>query len=138
MSQEEIAVVGLGTMGSGLAARLLDLGYKVGVYNRTEAAAACFVERGARLAARPRDVAVPGGIAITMVANDEALEAVTLGDEGLVHLVGGGLGAGAVAQDAGGEGAGDRRLLGDVEAAAFGCERLQRRAHHAGARHQLG
>jgi 3-hydroxyisobutyrate dehydrogenase-like beta-hydroxyacid dehydrogenase len=92
MSQEEIAVVGLGTMGSGLAARLLDLGYKVGVYNRTEAAAACFVERGARLAARPRDVAVPGGIAITMVANDEALEAVTLGEHGLLH----GLGPGGV------------------------------------------
>src|SRR4051794_41775638 len=75
MSQQEIAVVGLGAMGSGLAARLLDLGYTVSVYNRTQAAAETFVARGARSAARPCDAVTAGGIAITSVANDEALEA---------------------------------------------------------------
>lgn len=65
-------------MGSGVASRLFDLGYAVSVYNRTQAAASPFVVRGARAAARPCDTVLAGGVAITSVANDEALEALTL------------------------------------------------------------
>jgi 3-hydroxyisobutyrate dehydrogenase-like beta-hydroxyacid dehydrogenase len=88
----EIAVIGLGAMGGGIANRLLDVGAKLTVYNRTQAATAQFVARGARAAATPAEAVKPGGIAITMVANDAALEQVTMGADGLLQ----GLGAGGV------------------------------------------
>ncbi len=88
----EIAVIGLGAMGGGIANRLLDVGAKVTVYNRTQAATAPFVARGARAAATPAAAVKPGGVAITMVANDQALEQVTTGADGLLS----GLGAGGV------------------------------------------
>jgi 3-hydroxyisobutyrate dehydrogenase-like beta-hydroxyacid dehydrogenase len=75
-------------MGGGMANRLLDLGYPVAVFNRTAAAADAFTSRGARRAARPADAVDPGGIVITMVSNDAALEAVTLGADGLLAGLG--------------------------------------------------
>ena len=82
MDKQEIAVIGLGGMGRGIAGRLLDQGFPVAVYNRTAAAADSLVERGARRASSPAEAVTPDGIAITMVANDAALEAVTLGAPG--------------------------------------------------------
>src|SRR5689334_17084021 len=92
MDKQEIAVIGLGGMGRGIAGRLLDTGFAVAVYNRTAAAADSLVERGARRAASPAEAATPGSIAISIVANDAALETVTLGPQGLL----GGLGSGGL------------------------------------------
>jgi len=86
----EIAVIGLGAMGAGIASRLLDLGARVTVYNRTKAATEPFVARGARAAATPAEAVKPGGIVITMVANDEALEQVTVGPDGFLAALGAG------------------------------------------------
>jgi 3-hydroxyisobutyrate dehydrogenase-like beta-hydroxyacid dehydrogenase len=83
-----IGVIGLGGMGSGIANRLLDQGYKVAVYNRTASAADNLVARGAQRAATPAEAAAPDGIVITMVANDAALETVTSGPGGLLDRLG--------------------------------------------------
>lgn len=91
MEKLHIAVIGLGSMGHALASRLLDLNHCVSVYNRTPAAADDLVERGARRAASPADAVEPGGIAITMVSNDSALEAVTVGPKGLQSALGNGV-----------------------------------------------
>jgi 3-hydroxyisobutyrate dehydrogenase-like beta-hydroxyacid dehydrogenase len=91
MDKLHIAVIGLGSMGHALASRLLDLNHRVSVYNRTAAAADDLVARGARRAASPADAVEPGGIVITMVSNDGALEAVTLGPKGLVSALGTGV-----------------------------------------------
>jgi 3-hydroxyisobutyrate dehydrogenase-like beta-hydroxyacid dehydrogenase len=88
MSDEAIGVIGLGGMGSGIAARLLDTGHRVSVYNRTASAADPLVAKGARRASTPADAVEPGGIVITMVANDAALEAVTAGDGGFLGKLG--------------------------------------------------
>ena len=85
MDKLHVAVIGLGAMGSGLANRLLDLGHPVSVYNRTAAAADGLVDRGARRAATPAEAVEAGGLAITMVSNDAALEAVTIGPGGLIE-----------------------------------------------------
>jgi 3-hydroxyisobutyrate dehydrogenase-like beta-hydroxyacid dehydrogenase len=114
MDQSHIAIIGLGAMGSGLAARLLDLGHRVSVYNRTSAATDPFVARGARRAASPAEAAEPGGIAITMVSNDTALEAVTLEADGVL----GGLGKDGLHISMSTVSAGVvRRLVGQHEAA---------------------
>jgi 3-hydroxyisobutyrate dehydrogenase-like beta-hydroxyacid dehydrogenase len=88
MDKLHVAVIGLGSMGSGLAGRLLDLGHRVSVYNRTAAAANALVDRGARRAENPAEAVEAGGMAITMVSNDTALEAVTTGPGGLIEALG--------------------------------------------------
>lgn len=90
MVNEEVAVIGLGGMGTAMAHRLLDRGQKLAVWNRTAAAAAPLAARGARLAASPADAARTGGIAISMVADDAALVQVTEGPAGLLDSLGAG------------------------------------------------
>ncbi len=88
MSGQAIAVIGLGGMGRGIAGRLLDLGFRVRVWNRTAAAADPLVERGAERAGSPAEAVEPGGAAITMVANDAALDAVATGPGGFADRLG--------------------------------------------------
>lgn len=79
----KIGFVGLGNMGAGMAANLLAAGYDVTVYNRSQDKVAALVDRGAR-AARTVAEACGGDIVITMLASDDAVEAVTFGDEGIL------------------------------------------------------
>jgi 3-hydroxyisobutyrate dehydrogenase len=71
MSQT-IAFLGLGAMGSRMAARLLQAGYQVNVWNRNPFKAQALVDAGARLAINPRDAATGADFVIAMVRDDEA------------------------------------------------------------------
>jgi 3-hydroxyisobutyrate dehydrogenase-like beta-hydroxyacid dehydrogenase len=82
--KETVGFIGLGAMGSAMAANLLKAGFGLRVYNRTPEKARPLVEKGATLAQAPADVVEPGGIVVTMVSNDAALEEVTLGPDGLL------------------------------------------------------
>ncbi|MFE5010605.1 NAD(P)-binding domain-containing protein [Streptomyces sp. NPDC056696] len=73
-----IGWIGVGRMGFQLAARLLDAGYDVAVYNRDRAKAEPLAERGATIADRPADLA-DRDVVFTMVTDSAALEAVTTG-----------------------------------------------------------
>ena len=86
----EIGFVGLGAMGEPMAANLAAAGYKLRVYNRTASKADALVATGATRVERPGDAATAGGVAITMVADDAALEAVTLSAGGLAERLGAG------------------------------------------------
>jgi 3-hydroxyisobutyrate dehydrogenase-like beta-hydroxyacid dehydrogenase len=88
MSGQAIAVIGLGGMGRGIAGRLLDAGFRVRVWNRTAASADSLVERGAERAGSPAEAVEPGGAAVTMVANDAALEQVAIGPGGFAERLG--------------------------------------------------
>jgi 3-hydroxyisobutyrate dehydrogenase-like beta-hydroxyacid dehydrogenase len=79
-----LGFVGLGAMGSRMAARLLAAGFPVVGYNRTPDKARALVASGMRQAATPRAVAEVSEVVFTMVTDDAALRAVTLGDHGLV------------------------------------------------------
>ncbi len=81
---ERPGFAGLGNMGLPMARNLLRAGYRLRVYNRTPARAEALVAEGAELVARPRDLAELGGVVFSMVADDAALEAITLGDDGLL------------------------------------------------------
>ena len=77
-------------MGAAIAANLLKAGYGLRVYNRTAAKAAPLVDKGATLASKPAEVAQPGGIVLTMVADDRALEDLCLTSGSFVERLGSG------------------------------------------------
>ncbi len=89
---ETLGFIGLGNMGAPIAANLLKAGYGLRVYNRTAEKAAALVAKGATLASKPACAAQPGGIVVTMVADDRALEDLCLGSGSFVeHLGPGGI-----------------------------------------------
>ena len=79
----KIGVTGLGPMGTPFAANLLRAGHEVAVWNRTPGKAAGIVSSGAREASSPADAAAGAEIVFSMLANDEAVRHVTLGDRGI-------------------------------------------------------
>jgi 3-hydroxyisobutyrate dehydrogenase-like beta-hydroxyacid dehydrogenase len=89
--QQFVGFIGIGGMGLPMAGNLLRAGFGIRVYNRTAEKARPLVERGAVLTHSPAEAVEPGGIVVTMVANDAALEEVTLGDEGLLSRLGDGI-----------------------------------------------
>jgi 3-hydroxyisobutyrate dehydrogenase-like beta-hydroxyacid dehydrogenase len=79
-----VAVIGLGVMGHGMAGQLLAHGHDLTVYNRTRARAADLVERGARGATTPREAVADADAVVVMVSNDRALHDVAEGPEGFL------------------------------------------------------
>jgi 3-hydroxyisobutyrate dehydrogenase-like beta-hydroxyacid dehydrogenase len=79
----KVGFIGLGHMGSGMAANLLKAGHQVTVYNRTLAKVESLVVQGAKAAASVAD-ACRGDAIVTMLANDEALANVTLDEGGII------------------------------------------------------
>jgi 3-hydroxyisobutyrate dehydrogenase-like beta-hydroxyacid dehydrogenase len=76
MDHPRIAFLGLGAMGSRMAARLLAAGCQVTVWNRSAGAAAPLVAAGALAAATPREAALGAGIVFAMLRDDVASRAV--------------------------------------------------------------
>jgi 3-hydroxyisobutyrate dehydrogenase len=78
----QIAFIGLGRMGHGMAGRYLENGFTVAVWNRSKSKAEDLIARGARWAASPADAAEGADAIVTMVADDEASQGVWLGKDG--------------------------------------------------------
>ena len=85
----KIGFIGLGNMGSAMAAKLLEAGHEVTAYNRSQDKVAALVEQGARPATTVGE-ACQGDLVISMLANDEAVEAVTFGGDGILASLGSG------------------------------------------------
>jgi len=81
----QVAFIGLGRMGHGMAGRYLDAGFTVAVWNRSKAKADDLIARGARWASSPADAADGAGAIVTMVADDAASRAVWLGKDGAAN-----------------------------------------------------
>jgi 3-hydroxyisobutyrate dehydrogenase-like beta-hydroxyacid dehydrogenase len=79
----KLGFIGLGHMGSAMAANLLAAGHDLTVYNRTKAKAAPLVKRGAHLADTPGATA-RGEVVITMLADDHAVDEAVFGDDGIL------------------------------------------------------
>jgi len=73
----KIGFIGLGNMGSGMAANLLKAGHQVIAYNRSQAKVDALAARGA-VAARSVAEASSADIVFTMLANDDAVEAAAV------------------------------------------------------------
>jgi 3-hydroxyisobutyrate dehydrogenase-like beta-hydroxyacid dehydrogenase len=74
-----VAVIGLGAMGDPMARNLLQAGHAVTVYNRTASKAEAFRALGARVAGTAADAVRDVEAAITIVADDLALDEIVAG-----------------------------------------------------------
>lgn len=68
----EIAFIGTGLMGQGMAGRLLAAGHSLRVHNRTMAKTEALVAAGATAAATPADAARNADAVFAMLADDGA------------------------------------------------------------------
>ncbi|CEJ14768.1 2-hydroxy-3-oxopropionate reductase [bacterium YEK0313] len=84
----EVTVIGLGEMGSALAAAFLRAGRKVTVWNRTPAKAATLAEAGAALAGSPAE-AVAASRAVVICLSDYAATRAVLDADGVAATLGG-------------------------------------------------
>lgn len=78
----KIGFMGLGIMGTPMAANLLAAGYPVMVYNRSPEKAAPLVKQGAGLASNPKALARATDVVIAMVTGPEALQDLLWGPDG--------------------------------------------------------
>lgn len=72
----KVAFLGLGAMGSRMAANLIKRGHAVTVWNRDDAKTATLREQGARVAATPREAARHADFVISVLTDDMAARAV--------------------------------------------------------------
>jgi len=79
-----IAFLGVGIMGSRMAARLLAAGFDVTVWNRTPGPADALRAQGAAVARSPADAARGADVVITMLGDPASVKDVALGPGGLV------------------------------------------------------
>ena len=79
----QIGFIGLGQMGSAIAGNLVKAGHEVTVWNRSSDKAKSLVAAGARQAGTPAGAAA-GSVVFTMLANDEAVEQVVFGEDGVL------------------------------------------------------
>jgi 3-hydroxyisobutyrate dehydrogenase-like beta-hydroxyacid dehydrogenase len=78
-----IAFVGLGKMGVGMARNLLKAGHRLTVYNRTRKKAEAFAREGATVANSPAEAAREAEAVFTMLSDDHAVADVVLGEQGI-------------------------------------------------------
>jgi 3-hydroxyisobutyrate dehydrogenase len=87
-----IGWIGTGVMGRSMCGHVIDAGYFVTVFNRTQAKADDLIAKGARWAASPRDVATLSDVVVSIVGYPDDVREVLLGETGaLASLKSGGV-----------------------------------------------
>jgi 3-hydroxyisobutyrate dehydrogenase len=81
---EQLGFIGLGIMGQGMARNLLKAKFSVRVWNRTSSRMDALVAEGAVAGSSPADVAANSDIMITCVSDTPDVEAVILGENGVI------------------------------------------------------
>ncbi len=81
----KVAFIGMGTMGVGMARNILKAGHDVTVHNRTREKEESLAAEGARRAASPGEAAANAEIIVICVSDTPDVEAIVLGDEGVIH-----------------------------------------------------
>src|SRR5580698_10460082 len=82
MEKISVALLGLGTMGNGMAANLLKAGFPLAVYNRTAAKAEPLAAQGARVARTPAEAARGAKLILSMISDDNASRDAWIGPHG--------------------------------------------------------
>ena len=93
---DTVGFIGLGHMGGNMAARLLEAGYPVHGTSRTRRRAQSLVDQGLRWHDTPREIAAAADVIFSSLPDDEAVESVASGGDGILA----GLSAGKVWVDA--------------------------------------
>ena len=82
---ERVGFIGLGIMGQGMVSNLLQAGFDVRVWNRTAARMEPLVQKGARAAVSPADLAGQCDIVITCVSDTPDVQEVIQGNNGVLE-----------------------------------------------------
>jgi 3-hydroxyisobutyrate dehydrogenase-like beta-hydroxyacid dehydrogenase len=83
----KIAFLGLGNMGSPIARNLIRAGHELTVWNRTPAKAEPLAAAGAQVSQSPGEAAGHAEVAVTILADDHAVESAVLHSGGMIdHL----------------------------------------------------
>jgi 3-hydroxyisobutyrate dehydrogenase len=80
----QIGIAGLGRMGAAVAARLMEVGHTVTVWNRSPGKAKALTEAGAKEAATPEELSSHCEAVITMLTDADAIDHVYNGEKGLL------------------------------------------------------
>ena len=86
-----IAFIGLGIMGEPMAGHLLAAGHTLVLFTRTKKRAESLLKRGATWASSPAEAATAADIVFICVTDTPDVEAIVLGDHGLIHAARAGL-----------------------------------------------
>lgn len=81
----KIGYAGMGIMGRGMAANLVEAGHDVTVWNRTRERTEPLVAAGAAVADTPEDLAEACDIIMLCVSDTPDVESVTVGENGLIY-----------------------------------------------------
>jgi 2-hydroxy-3-oxopropionate reductase len=84
---DRIGFIGLGIMGKPMAVRLVRAGFPIVVHNRSPQAVEELAGEGAETASSPREIAERADVVITMLPDSPDVEAVVLGDDGVIAAV---------------------------------------------------
>ena len=85
---EEVAFIGLGSMGGPIAGHLAEAGHNVTVYNRTSAKADAWVsEYGGTAAATLHEAAESARFVFSCVGGDDDLRSITMGEDGVFRTM---------------------------------------------------
>jgi 3-hydroxyisobutyrate dehydrogenase-like beta-hydroxyacid dehydrogenase len=82
-----ISYLGLGTMGSGMASNLLKAGYDLTVWNRSAPKCKPFARKGAHVADTPADAVGDVDLVMYSLSDDDAVEKVVFGEEGILSAI---------------------------------------------------
>jgi len=80
----KIGVAGLGAMGANVAARLIEVGHEVSVWNRNADKAKPLAEAGAKVAKTPAELASATDLVITLLTDGKSIDEVYNGPNGLL------------------------------------------------------
>src|SRR5467141_3124085 len=80
----QIGIAGIGKMGAAIAQRLMEVGYRVTVWNRTADKLRAVANAGAAVAATPTELARNAQAVITTLTDARAIESVYGGATGLL------------------------------------------------------
>lgn len=79
-----IGFIGIGVMGNSMASHLINAGYRIVVYTRTQSKAEELMAKGANWANSPKEVAEQANVIITMVGYPADVKEVYLGENGII------------------------------------------------------
>ncbi|MFD8494683.1 NAD(P)-dependent oxidoreductase [Amycolatopsis sp. NPDC059657] len=82
-SSSAVAFIGLGAMGTGMARRLVQSGFPLSVYNRTQGKAGALVSAGAVEVSSPAEAALNASVVVLSLADEHAVEEVLFGADGV-------------------------------------------------------
>ncbi len=83
--EQQIGIIGTGMLGSAVAKRLLNSGYKLSVYNRTIKKAEPLATLGATLSQSPKDLAKSSELVITILKDASAVREISFDKDGIIE-----------------------------------------------------